>query len=282
MARSKYGPQIRGVYSVEDAPLAEDLDKRIAGCQDKKMDAMKKKDLKQFAYVEAYEERLQKLRVEYPTLEEIEGKIDTATEQLQKAKEENQFSMCAELDGTIKNLNEKRDFTLRIMEHHGLIMTDQVSMDQLGDFFGDTVVAETETESGAEDGTSMPEAEAVEEKDAVAIYEKLVSDISGREADLTTAVADKNFAKAAGLQEELTAFKDQLNGMDIPLQCFSAADLDAKIAELEVTLNAAITNKDFASAGSTQEKIAPLHLPCLLVLRRSSTNSDSAATRSTV
>jgi hypothetical protein len=121
------------------------------------------------------------------------------------------------LKTTINNLNEKRDFILRIMEHHGLIMTDQVSMDQPGDFFGDTVVAETETESGAEEGTSMPEAEAVEEKDAVAIYEeKLVSDISGREADLTTAVAEKNFAKAAGLQEELTAFKDQLNGMDPP------------------------------------------------------------------
>ena len=79
------------------------------------------------------------------------------------------------------------------------------------------------------------------------VYDKLVSDITSLEAELSAAVQATKFAKAASVQDELVVLKGRLDSMEIP----SAAELDGKISELERQLKEVVED----SAPATVQEI---------------------------
>ena len=86
------------------------------------------------------------------------------------------------------------------------------------------------------------------------VYDKLVSDITSLEVELSVAVQANKFTKAASVQDELVVLKGRLDSMAIP----SAAELDSKIFDLERQLKKVVEDKNFTAAATVQDIIDTL------------------------
>ena len=205
-----------------------ELDEKLTLVKSEVENAIEKKDFKAASENQESLDRLELLRVDYPTVKELESAIAQKEDEMAIAIKNKHFADAGNLQEEIDALQDK-------IKHERSHEHEEPTQDK-------TALTDQRPEISLPDGTLLQLTSRAE----------LESKISAYESEVQKAASEKNFAKATQIQElitELERVRPQLPTLQEMIQ---------HKREVEKEMEECMQSKNFAKAGDLHDKISEL------------------------